>query len=42
MGKLLKFLEELVAIFEVHLPELFPSSVLNLLAGVLPEPSPKG
>ncbi len=41
VGELFKLLEELVAILEVHLSELFPSRTSDLFVGVLPEPRPK-
>ncbi len=41
VGEFFELLEELVAVLEVYLSELFPSCAPNLLISVLPEPCPK-
>ncbi len=38
VGKFLKLLEELVAVLEVHLSELFPLRMFDLFVSILPEP----
>ncbi len=38
IGEFFELLEELVAIWEVHLPELLPLGTLDLFIHVLPEP----
>ncbi len=41
MSEFFDLLEELVAVLEVHMSELLPSSTSNLLISVLPESRPE-
>ncbi len=41
MSELFEFLEELVAVLVVYLPEFLPLGALDLLVSVLPKPVPQ-